>query len=149
MPRIRKEEIYEALPEVADLDKPQAMLEQWGTSMHLSRVCRMVKSNVIGNLARLFSEGRAHVHDWASNGQAPVWVKGKGENKPRPLLAPDERIRRTQASRERHKQRKAAGTVELHTPGQGVRHTAATIERAKAAPRSWISALTDMHREES
>lgn len=143
MPRIRKEEVFEALPEVADLDRLQAQIEQWGTTTHLSKVCRMVKSNVIANLVRLQREGRAHVHAWESSGPAPIWVRGAGESAPRPHVTEESRLRLRREHDRRYQERKKAGKVPDQQPGRAILRTIATIERAREAPKSWFSALED------
>jgi hypothetical protein len=142
MKKIRIEEVFDALPTIEDLDKPQAMIEKWGTSPHLSKVCRMTGPNVVANLAKLKKADRAHVHAWASGAQAPVWVKGAGENAPRPSAPADELRQRARErvvkSREKKREEKAQKESARATTS-----TNPTIERARQQKRDPFASLYD------
>lgn len=118
------------------------MLEQWGTSMHLMKVCRMSKSAVVNNLAKLYSDKRAHIADWNGSGQAPIWVKGPGENAPKRTATLD-------AKTEKHRKAvKASREMAKHYEaqiGRGREVSCNTIEKARTAgPRSPFAHLFDL-----
>lgn len=142
MPRIRIEEVFRALPEVADLDKPLAKAEQWGTARQLSKVCKISKPGVIKHLAQLAADGRTHIADWAPGLQAPIWVKGPGENAPRKERVPDPDRDKQRAAVKRAQQMSKHREAQA---GQGRAISCATIERAiEAGPRSPFADLFDL-----
>jgi hypothetical protein len=142
MAKIRIEEVFKALPTIEDLDRPQAMIEQWGTSQHLARTCKMTIPNVTINLAKLKTEGRAHVHAWVNECRAPQWVRGPGENALRPTSDEDEirERKRLRAALQREQERADKPPKEV---GAARASTHDTIERARQKPRDPFAALFD------
>jgi hypothetical protein len=141
MTKRRIEEVYRALPTIEDLDRPQARVELWGTTEHLSIVVRMTRSNVTQNLIKLKNDDRAHVHAWTPDSKAAIWAQGPGVNARRPVTDAEELKRR---SRERVKmlreQQRLEGVVKVETISARAT-TQATIHRAKAKPCNWFAAL--------
>lgn len=94
----------------------------------------MSPQNVRNNLGRLHGEERAYIVAWTRY-RAPVWVKGKGCNVPKPT--PVTREEALFIKRERSRISRKEGSIRV----DGRKQTDDTIERARRAPRQWHSWL--------
>lgn len=126
--------VYDALP-----TSKAAAESNTSTPDALAMRTRASGSNVRNNLKKLRDEGRAHILRWTgTNPPAPVWVRGPGEDAPRPPPLSQEEVRRRH--RERQQARRQEERVEP-IAGLARQLTYESIERARRTPQPWFAAL--------
>lgn len=149
-PKKKIEQVFDVLPTAKTVI---ASIEpDIGTAGWLGRKLHVPSNSVSRNLMRLRALGRAHIHSWTKECKRRAqWVSGTGKDKEPPSLTPEEhekqRLARRNESAARARVRRAAGAPKQDmnlTPVVELRRTLTTVDKARAAPRSWISHLTEL-----
>jgi hypothetical protein len=152
----KADQIYALLPTAAKIDSGEVP-ERNGTTTVLAQQTRQKHGNATRNLGRLRELGLAHIHKY-TEGLRPiaVWVSGPGKDSPYLAMSKDEHAKLTQAAKDRamekqrlkRQQARAAGNPNL-TPTRELLRTLSTVERTRAAPRSWLAPLVDAQQQEA
>lgn len=137
----RIEDVFAVLLEV-DPAEPKGLRDlSEGTAEGLARKAGMSDMTSKRNLLKLKAQGRAHIHTWTdSHPRAAVWVRGPGEDAPKPARMSREEHNRVSRERMRRLAAERASMADQRD-GYFKDQTMLHIEWARRHPQTWFAAL--------
>lgn len=141
MQKTRIEEVYKALRTVEE-ESSRRHGKGDGTAERLGNEIGIGGNNVRNNLRKLKAQGRAHILCWTDYYiHAPVWVKGAGEDAPKPPPLTKEEYLQRHLDLQRERRQKAREEAGGRTKKERAASLEQHIEQARIKPQSWFSAL--------
>lgn len=143
--------VFALLPDAQDLEGVAPAELTAYTPIGIATALGCVPAHAARSLRRLRETKRAHIYKWVpSNLDDPdhirgpaVWVRGPGEDAPRPTWTREQRLaNQVKYNRRANDAKREGGELESNLlQKRELARSLATVERTKTAPRQWHTDL--------